>query len=136
MYVNRFLKVPSKPNHSSHALSCTHDTGVSNSPQAACNSGVYPLAISLNHLCRDTGFSVPVLLLGTSTAHWQANSRGSQNSTTPALLASCSVCFHFLLTLGQTGYYLALQEQMPDTSCILSRTHPMLSAGLQGDPET
>lgn len=41
---------------------------------------------------------------------------GETNSITPALLASCSVRFHFTLVLWQTGHYLVPQEQMPGTS--------------------
>lgn len=48
---------------------------VSNCPQPACNSGVSPLEISLEHLCRSTGFSVPVLLPSTSRAHCQAHTQ-------------------------------------------------------------
>lgn len=67
--------------------------------------------------------------------HTARHSRGSNNRHRPSTAGKAAVCLHFMLVLGQTGHYLAPQEQTPDTSYISSRTHPTLSARLQDDPE-
>lgn len=76
-----------------YALLYTLDTRVSNCPQPACNSGVQPLAISLIHLCRNTAFSVPVLPPGTSTAHCQAQSPGSNKQPHPSTTGKLQSAF-------------------------------------------